>query len=316
MAWSPGRTQWRADSGPELGDVEVPAEIRWSVRLFGTLSLAGDGRLLGLRDFSGVKPRQLLEILLVYRQHPVPRDKLAELLWSAKLPSDVSGTLATYVSILRRCLGYPTIVTEPEAYRLAIQFFDVDLDRFDRLVEDAGRSSTRKARPLLDEALSLATAEPLEHEPYAEWATDPRGTYRARVLGARLSAAEAALAERDFQAATRHADEAIRIDRFSEQATRVQMLALYGAQRQADALAAYESLRSRLDDELGLLPLSQTKELQGRCCGKIRSIRSFHRHETRARPGRARSGHSRACPPSPSRPVTIEFTRSTGPPAS
>ena len=82
----------------------------------------------------------------------------------------------------------------------------------------------------------------LEDEPYASWALDLRGSYQGRVLGARLDAADAALAELDFAAALAHAEAAAALDRFSERAHRSQMLALYALGRQHEALDRYRAL--------------------------------------------------------------------------
>ena len=80
---------------------------------------------------------------------------------------------------------------------------------------------------------TLVRGEVLEDEPYAAWALDLRGSYQGRVLGARLDAADAALAELDFAAALAHTEAAAALDRFSERAHRTEMLALYALGRAA-----------------------------------------------------------------------------------
>jgi AAA ATPase domain/Bacterial transcriptional activator domain len=102
----------------------------------------------------------------------------------------------------------------------------------------------------------------LEDEPYALWAQELRGTYRGRVLGAHLEAADAALAELDYGASLSHAEAAAALDGFSERAQRTAMLALYALGRQHDALATYREFRARLDRELGLEPTSETRMLE------------------------------------------------------
>jgi len=94
--------------------------------------------------------------------------------------------------------------------------------------------------------------EVLEDEPYTAWAFDVRGSYQGRVLGARLDAADAALAQLDFAAALAHAEAAAALDRFSERAYRTGMLALYALDRSHEALGRYREFRRRLDEELGL----------------------------------------------------------------
>lgn len=241
---------------------------RPAVRLFGPLTVEADGRVLGPRDLGGARPKQVLEILLAARGHRVSTDRLTELIWAEEPPRNAAGSLQTFVSVLRRHLvpdrtrARELVVTEAEAYRLATDLVDLDLDRFDELVERSAGEPTRVARRLLEEALGLVGGEVLEDEPYAAWAQDLRGTYQGRVLGAHLDAADAALAELDYAAALTHTTAATGLDRFSERAHRTAMLALYALGRQHDALDTYRTFRSRLDDELGLEPTAETRALE------------------------------------------------------
>ncbi|HSC49071.1 MAG TPA: BTAD domain-containing putative transcriptional regulator [Gaiellaceae bacterium] len=238
------------------------------IRLFGPLSIEDGERTLGPADLGGARPKQVLEILLAARGHRVPTDRLAELLWGEQRPQNVAGSLQTFVSNLRRHLatdverGRELVVTEPEAYRFATDLVALDLDCFDRLLERSAREPTHRARAALEHALDLVRGEVLEDEPYATWALDLRGSYQGRVLGARLDAADAALAELDFAAALAHAEQAAALDQFSERSHRAQMLALHALDRMHEALARYRQYRQRLDDELGLEPSAETRALE------------------------------------------------------
>ncbi|HSC90201.1 MAG TPA: BTAD domain-containing putative transcriptional regulator [Gaiellaceae bacterium] len=241
---------------------------RPAIRLFGGLEIEDGDRRLGPRDLGGVRPKQVLEILLAARGHLVPTDRIAELLWGEQRPNDVAASIQTFVSILRRHLvedrerARQLVVTEPGAYRFATDLVDLDLDRFDALVERSSRQPTRLARASLEQALSLVRGEVLEDEPYSTWALDLRGSYQGRVLGARLEAADAALAGLDLSDALAHSDAAAALDRFSERAHRTAMLALYALGRQHEALARYRRYHSLLDEELGLEPTAETRALE------------------------------------------------------
>jgi len=240
---------------------------RPALRLFGALSVETARGLLGPGDLGGVRPKQVLEILITARGSLVPTERIAELLW-AEPRAGAAASIQTFVSVLRRRLtddrehARRLLVTETGAYRFATDLVDLDLDRFDELLERSGREPTGKARRSLAQALALARGEVLEDEPYAAWAQDLRGSYRGRVLGARLDAAEHALAEVDFADALAHSDAAASLDRFSERAHRIAMLALYGLGRQHDALARYRCYRALLDQELGLEPTADTRALE------------------------------------------------------
>src|SRR3954469_15269625 len=239
-----------------------------AISLFGPLAIREGTRSLGDRDLGGARPKQVLEILLAARGRRVPSDRLADLLWGEHLPKHAAAALQTFVSVLRRRLSpdrrrtRELVVTEPEAYRFAVELVDLDLDRFDELLDRSGQVGTREARRLLEEALALARGDVFEDEPYACWAEDVRGTYRGRVLGAHLDAAEAALAECDYAAALAHAEAAIGFDRFAERAHRTAMLALYALGRPHEALRAYRRARELLASELGLEPAQATRALE------------------------------------------------------
>jgi DNA-binding SARP family transcriptional activator len=238
------------------------------IRLFGPLAIEDGGRTLGPRDLGGARPKQVLEILLAARGHRVPTDRLADLLWGEELPQNAAGSIQTFVSVLRRHLtsdqarARELVVTEAEAYRFATDLIELDLDCFDELNERSGHEPTHIARRSLEQALELVRGEVLEDEPYSVWAVELRGTYQGRVLGVRLEAANAALAELDFADAFTHAEAGTALDRFSESAHRTAMLALYALRRQHDALETYRRFRTRLDEELGLEPTAETRALE------------------------------------------------------
>jgi DNA-binding SARP family transcriptional activator len=258
---APGTGRSRRD--PEADDGRCPV-----VRLFGPLEFVHGERRLGPGDLGGSRPKQVLEILLAARGHRVPTDRIAELLWGDRRPGDVAASIQTFVSVLRRHLvpdrdaARRLVATEPEAYRFDTELVELDLDRFDELLERAAREPTRQARRSIEHALALVRGDVLEDEPYAVWAHELRGSYQGRVLGAHLEAAEAALAERDLEDALEHGEAAVKLDRFAERAHRTAMLALYALGRQHEALARYRSLRSLLSEELGLEPTPETRAVE------------------------------------------------------
>jgi DNA-binding SARP family transcriptional activator len=255
-----------------MGTVRMPGEdrrqARLVARLFGPLVIHVGARALGPGDLGGARPKQVLEVLLAARGHHVPTDRLADLLWGLELPPTAAASVQTFVSVLRRHLtpdrqrARTLIVTEAEAYRVAGDLVDLDLDRFDELIERSAREPTRLARHSLEQALGLVRGEVLEDEPYAAWAQELRDTYQGRVLGAHLEAADAALAELDYAAALAHTEAAAALDRLSERAHRTAMLALYAQGRQHDALTTYRQFRTRLDEELGLDPTEEARRLE------------------------------------------------------
>ena len=250
---------------PARSETAPPEQRTLRIHLFGPLSVEGGRRPLGPRSFGGVKPKQLLEILLAARGRPVLKDRLIDLLWGEDLPSDPVAVLETHVSRLRAQLDpdrrHQFVRTERGAYRFAVECADVDLERFDRLLHLAGRSNGAPARARLEEALALVRGEVLEDEPDAAWAIGIRDRYRGLVLRARLDLAGASLNEGLHEKALTLAQQALETDPLHEHACRVAMLASYALGRQHDALQTYLRCRDRLAEELGVDPVEETEGL-------------------------------------------------------
>lgn len=244
----------------------------FEVRMFGPLAVTVDGRSLAARDFDGVKPKQLFEILVAARGRPVAKAKLADLLWGEALPNDAMATLENYVSRLRRRLalvgGGGFVRTEHGAYRVDDERLDLDLSRFDVLVAEGDTvTSGRRRRLVLADALALVTGEVLSDEPYSPWAAELRETYGERHQHLLLESARLALADRDLRAALRHARGAVQLDATNEQACRLAMLASYASGDAQEALRAFERCQRALDHELGVDPFQETCDLRDAILG-------------------------------------------------
>src|SRR5271167_3424429 len=135
-----------------------------SVRLFGPLAVDVAGASLGPRDFGGVKPKQVLEVLLVQRGRIVPKDEIAELVWGDALPRNVAGTLETYVSVVRARLGPERglVATEVGGYRFDVGGAGFDVDEFDELLRGAAGAPVELRRERLSAALAVAIGDVLE----------------------------------------------------------------------------------------------------------------------------------------------------------
>lgn len=237
-----------------------------SVRLLGPIELSVGDRVLSPRDFGGRKPKQVLEILLVSREQPVPKDRIADLLWGTRLPTDPMRTLEAYVSILRARLTPLTgdsrrlVRSEPGAYRSCLDDVEVDLDRFDALGVRAAQADAVTARiAALEEQLELVRGELLADEPYATWALPLRELYAERALQVRLDLAEECLRAGRLGAAVEHAERVLVAQPARERAYRLLVVAHHAAGNQELALAAYHRCRHVLTEEFGVHPLAETE---------------------------------------------------------
>lgn len=235
------------------------------VRLFGPIGVGERRAALGPRDFGGVKPKQLIELLLLERGRTVSKDRLADELWGEALPVSTAGTLETYVSVLRRRIpgGRDLIATSQGGYQVVDGAVSVDLDEFDRLAQAAMSEEVSERYGYLAAAVALGREPVLADEPYAEWVLPVRRMYAERYLQALVQLAESCLLLGRFGEAVEHAGAALSVDGLSERAARAAMLAHYGTGDQARALRVYAELRAALAGDLGVIPTVETTALHG-----------------------------------------------------
>jgi SARP family transcriptional regulator, regulator of embCAB operon len=229
------------------------------ISMFGALTVRDGHRVLGPRDLGGVKPRQVLELLLLARGRLVCSDMIAAALWpEGREPRNVVATLNTYVCVLRHRMvvdqerARRVIVTEPGAYRLALDEVDLDLDRFDDLLLRAERAPRHERLALRTAAVALAGRPILEHARYDEWAQQDRVLYEDRTTRAHLDLALDWLVEGQRATSLRHAEIALSRDEYSEEAYRLVALASHGLGHHDDVRRTLARCRAVLDRELGV----------------------------------------------------------------
>jgi DNA-binding SARP family transcriptional activator len=229
-------------------------------RILGPLEVADGERRVAL---GSSRQRTLLALLLTHANEVVSVDRLIDELWGSEPPNGASNALQYHVSQLRKALApADAIVTQDPGYLIRVQGSELDLLRFEQLVADAHRAGPDRAVALLTEALGLWRGQALAdlaNEPFAQ-------AEIARLEELRLAALE--LRVEAELALGRHArlvgdlERLVRTHPLRERLRGQLMRALYGADRQADALAVYRDTRKLLVDELGIEPSASLQELE------------------------------------------------------
>ncbi|HEY3902913.1 MAG TPA: BTAD domain-containing putative transcriptional regulator [Streptosporangiaceae bacterium] len=214
------------------------------------------------------KQRSLLAALLLKGGRLVPVDELIEALWASAPPPSARASLQTYVMRLRQSLagtGQSRISTQPDGYLLALGPGELDVDRLELSVAAARQAarlgSWAQADGLLRSGLALWRGEPLADVPSQVLAL--REKPRLREMW--LQAVEARV-DADLHLG-RHHEVVIELKQLAaehplrERLHALLMLALYRDGRQGEALAAYQSARRVLIDELGAEPGAELREL-------------------------------------------------------
>ena len=217
-------------------------------RLLGPLEVAENGRSLPL---GRGKQRALLGLLLLRANEVVAQETLVDELWGESPPSTALTALHGYVSRLRRLLGSERVQTRPPGYVLLVEPNELDLHRFEGLVEG------KRYREALELWRGPALGD-LAFEPFAQLEI-------GRLEELRLAALESRIEEDLAQG--RHAELVGELESLVEQhplrerlAAQL-MLALYRSGRQAEALEVYRETRRRLVEQLGIEPAPALQEL-------------------------------------------------------
>ncbi|MFG2641695.1 BTAD domain-containing putative transcriptional regulator [Streptomyces sp. NPDC048370] len=231
-----------------------------------TAVLTEDGRVVRVPE---LKVRALLASLLVDPGRPVATHRLVDDLWGEEPPGNPVRALQAKVSQLRRVLeeaepgGRELVATRAPGYQLALAEGALDADRFTALAARA-RAEARPARraALFAEALELwrgpAFAD-FADEPFARAAVNRLEEKR---LVVREEAAEARLENGEHALLVGELAELVELHPLRERLRAAHLRALYRSGRQSEALAGYESLRTRLAEDLGLDPSPELVALQ------------------------------------------------------
>ncbi len=266
------------------------ADQSWLLALAGTESRAGSGRQVRVGvlgpltvrrgdvavDVDAAGPRCLLGLLALQPDRVVSRDEIVDVLWEGSPPKTWQSLLHVYVARLRRVLepqsqrqeGFDILVRGSGGYRLDLDGECLDVVEFDELVARADRAGSdghpELAGALLAQALEcwrgpvLGGSEPrLAQHPATVALADRR-------VNAALSYATTAAHHGQASRVTALlrpvvADEPLHEDLYARL-----MLALAASGQQAAALQAFEEIRARLDDELGIEPGAELRAAQVR----------------------------------------------------
>ena len=211
----------------------------------------------------GPRLRALLIRLALDPDRVVLPAQLVDAIWDGDPPAAATNALQSLVSRLRRLL--PDVVESHAAgYRLALEPEAVDAVRFERLAL-AGRERLAEdpiaARDLLREALGLWRGPALADAANTRFAGAAIARLEELRLGATEDRIDAELATGPSDALVAELDELAVGHPLRERLHGQLMRALSMSQRQAEALAAYERLRHRLADELGIDPSEEVRAI-------------------------------------------------------
>jgi TolB-like protein/Tfp pilus assembly protein PilF len=216
----------------------------------------------GAINLLGQKERALLAFLALSPGMTHARDKLASLLWSDRGDPQARDSLKHALTSLRQCLqsaDSPAIIADRQSVRLDPAAVSTDVAAFERLLSAGTPESIEQATALyrgdLLDGISIRDAA------FEEWLLVERQRLRRLAEGALATLVARAMLAGERERAEAAARRLLTLDPLREAAGRA-LMQLHAERGEAtQALRLYETLRERLQQELGAKPEPETTRL-------------------------------------------------------
>jgi DNA-binding SARP family transcriptional activator len=242
-------------------------ENRIGFGVLGPLQVTVDGAPVPLGT---PKQRAVLAVLVMNRNRPVGIDSLVTAAWEQWPPSEARASLHSYISNLRRLLGdsRAMLANAPPGYRLTVDDAACDIGRFvlekNAGVQAAAAGRFEEASEHLSKALSEWRGAVLEDLRDFQFVDAFATALTEDKVVAHTARAEAEIAcGRGF--AVIGELESLTVEHPYREPLWAQLItAYYLAERQSDALDAFQRLKTTLADDLGIDPGPTVRALHER----------------------------------------------------
>src|SRR5437762_3893477 len=235
-------------------------------RILGPLEVVDEGEPVPL---GRLKERLVLAVLLLHANDFVSRERLIDELWGESPPPTARKAVNVYVSQLRKALtrnGHDPIATADGGYRFGVESGELDSTRMEHLLatahERAAAGELEAAAELLREALALWRGPALAGLLLESHGRDEVAQLDELRLTALMDRIDCDLALGRHEDALGELQVLVGEHPLRERLRAQLMLALYRADRQAEALEAYQQAREVLVEELGIEPSPLLQRLQ------------------------------------------------------
>lgn len=230
--------------------------------LLGAFALAGpDGAPIRIETR---KARAVLALLVMARGRPMPRERLAGMVWSRGETRQALASLSQALYSLRKALGGAAdtvLLADVDSVSVDMSRLQVDALALEEAAAEGSDAARRRCLDLYRGPFLDDIAIDTEHA-YAEWraAEQARLEEIARQAGAALMVSWEAQHEAADPAVV---DRLLAIDPYAEAAIRVRMRNLAGDGRSAAALEVADRFTERLSADLGIAPSQAFVDLVG-----------------------------------------------------
>lgn len=239
--------------------------------VLGPLQMSADGAALPLGT---PKQRAVLAMLVMGRNRPVSSDSLVNAAWEQFPPPEPKASLHSYISNLRKLVAgagldpRTVLASAPPGYRLSITDADCDIGRFVARktagVQAAAAGRFEQASRHLDKALAEWRGPVLEDLRDFEFVAPLATALVEDRVVAHTARAEAEIACSRAHAVIGELEGLVGEHPYREPLWAQLITAYYLADRQSDALDAFQRLKDTLADDLGIDPGPTVRSLHER----------------------------------------------------
>jgi DNA-binding SARP family transcriptional activator len=255
-----------------LGQVQIHPGYRLRIETLGTFKVWRGSVLIDSSEWKREKTRQLLQVLITYRDAPLDRDQICECLWPGMDPEKSHRYFKVALSTLYQVLepsrnpgsDSAFIVREGSTYALRPGAdLWLDVEAFDGAIRKAdleSNSNPQRAASLLEEVLELYQGDFLSDARYETWAAAERERLIVQFLQSCDRLCEWSL-DTDPEGVIGICQRVLSVDNCWERAYRFMMLAYAKLGDHGQVARTFQTCQDVLQTELDVAPASQTMEL-------------------------------------------------------
>ncbi len=243
------------------------------VQFFGGLSVTTPDGPVPDRAWRKRKARLLFAMLVAHRGKDVPRDQILDYLWPEMEEDRARNNLYVVWSVMKRALVPGAQKSETCPYvesvrglcRSVTGVVQTDLDEFDDTVSAARKAEaagdTESALSCYGRLRNVYVGDLLPGDVYDDWFAPLREQYRHEFSDCMLKAAELHAELGEWAEALACVRRALAFDAWREDLYQAAMRFQIRAGQRSAAVETYVACRSRLAEDLGLDPSSDTRRL-------------------------------------------------------
>lgn len=256
-----------------LKSIEVHPGYQLRIQTLGNFRVWRGKEEITFAEWRRESARQLLQVLLTYRQQRLEREQIIELLWPDQEPETGARDFKVALSTLFKALEPRRAPNAPSAYitrdgtlyslRPHADLW-LDVAEFERLIKEANALYPHAPQESLahyQQALTLYEGDFLQDNPYATWCIEERERLRTLYLRSAERAAHLLAQAHRWEDVLVLTEAMLERDSCWERAYQLQIQSYLAQGLRAQALQTYQRCVERLRDELQVAPSPETVAL-------------------------------------------------------